>query len=124
MASSASPAQASTQLKSAAAAAAQTDATASPHSSTHPLAHLLRPPQVLLLYRRILKAAARFPSIKRDAVVADIKREFRDHAALADPAAVRHELGVALRSLEQLEAYTGMHGSSADLVVSLKGSCE
>ena len=86
---------------------------------------------MLLLYRRILKAAVRFPSIKRDAVVADIKREFREHAGLADPAAVRHELGVALRSLEQLEAYAGVSGEggsggsgSADLVVSLKGSCD
>ena len=37
------------------------------------------PAQVLLLYRRILKAAQRFPSIKRDAIIADIKAQFREH---------------------------------------------
>ena len=37
---------------------------------------------------------------------------------------MRHELGVALRSLEQLESYAGMDGKSADLAVSLKGSCD
>ncbi|EFN57841.1 hypothetical protein CHLNCDRAFT_143287 [Chlorella variabilis] len=91
--------------------------------------------EVLLLYRRILKAAKLFPSIKRDAIIGDIKREFREHKALlaclacvqalADPARVRHELGVALRSLEQLEGYAGLgHSGSSDLAVSLKGSCD
>lgn len=114
---------------------------------------------MLLLYRRILKAAKLFPSIKRDAIIGDIKREFREHKAraalaaaalfcalfcaccracrhavlaclacvqaLADPARVRHELGVALRSLEQLEGYAGLgHSGSSDLAVSLKGSCD
>lgn len=37
------------------------------------------PAQVLLLYRRILKAAQRFPSIKRGAIIEDIKTQFRDH---------------------------------------------
>lgn len=35
--------------------------------------------QVLHLYRRILRAGARFPSIKRAQVLEDIKQEFRDH---------------------------------------------
>lgn len=37
------------------------------------------PAQVLLLYRRILKAAERFPSIKRNAIIEDIKAQFREH---------------------------------------------
>jgi hypothetical protein len=37
--------------------------------------------QVLLLYRRILKAARLFPSIKRDAIIADIRLQFREHKA-------------------------------------------
>jgi hypothetical protein len=43
--------------------------------------------QVLLLYRRILKAAKVFPSIKRDSIIADIKREFREHKVKATAAA-------------------------------------
>ena len=34
---------------------------------------------VLVLYRRILKAAAKFPSVKRDSVIHDIKVEFREN---------------------------------------------
>lgn len=34
---------------------------------------------MLLLYRQVLRAAKRFPSIKRDKVVEDIKAEFRDY---------------------------------------------
>jgi hypothetical protein len=44
--------------------------------------------------------------------------------ALSEPARVRHELGVAVRSLEQLEEYAGLSGASSDLVVSLQGSCD
>ena len=38
-----------------------------------------RPGQVLQLYRAILQAAKRYPSIKRDSVVQEIKREFHAH---------------------------------------------
>lgn len=34
---------------------------------------------ILKLYRHILKAAQCFPSVKRGAIIADIKQEFRDH---------------------------------------------
>lgn len=45
--------------------------------------------------------------------------------ALSDPAQVKHELGVALRSLGELEQYAGMSGTgSSELAVSLKGSCD
>ncbi len=139
---------------------------------------------MLLLYRRILKAAKLFPSVKREAIIHDIRREFREHKvgrrrppapprppplqgcaagrgsrsalqiamclpaahhsspaagalspwpprpaslaqALSDPAKLRHELGVALRSLEQLEQYAGLStAGSEELAVSLKGSCD
>lgn len=83
------------------------------------------PTQVLLLYRRILKAARLFPSVKRDAIIQDIRQQFREHRAMSDPARVRHELGVALRSLEQLEQYAGLStAGSEELAVSLKGSCD
>ena len=38
-----------------------------------------RQQQVLLLYRRILIAAKKFPSIKRDSIIEDIKLEFREN---------------------------------------------
>lgn len=36
-------------------------------------------PQILILYRQILKAAKLFPSVKRNAIIQDIKLEFRAH---------------------------------------------
>lgn len=124
---------------------------------------------ILKLYRHILKAAQRFPSVKRDAIIADIKQEFRDHRVrsslregarvagngarigatclcptprshvatahvpvpphtpdaqtLTDPDKIRKEIAVALRSLEQLEAYSGMR-RDADWEISLKGPLE
>lgn len=81
--------------------------------------------KVLLLYRHILKAAKQFPSVKRQAILEDIRTQFRENRVLSDPAKVQHEIGVALRSLETLEQYAGMSGSrSAELAVSLKGSCD
>ncbi|KAI7842162.1 hypothetical protein COHA_004185 [Chlorella ohadii] len=78
------------------------------------------PAQVLLLYRRILKAAQRFPSIKRDAIIADIKAQFHEHKELTDPDKVRHELRVALRSLQELEQYA-MAPSAEILAIPTQG---
>lgn len=80
--------------------------------------------QVLLLYRQILRTAKHFPSVKRDAVIQDIKAEFRDHAVLTDVETIRHHMQVGIRSLEQLEAYSGMMGRAADWSLYLKGSCD
>ena len=41
-----------------------------------PIASMTSQAQVLQLYRDILKAAKRFPSIKRNQILADIKTEF------------------------------------------------
>ncbi|KAG7667761.1 hypothetical protein KSW81_005683 [Nannochloris sp. 'desiccata'] len=80
--------------------------------------------QVLLLYRHILRAAKNFPSIKKDALITDIKAEFRDHRGLADTKEIQHHMQVGIRSLEQLETYSGMDNKSNDWAVFLKGSCD
>ena len=80
--------------------------------------------QVLLLYRQILRAAKHFPSIKRDAVIQDIKAEFRDHSGFSDAETIRHHMQVGIRSLEQLQSYSGMDSKTADFSVYLKGSCD
>jgi hypothetical protein len=79
---------------------------------------------VLVLYRRILKAAGSFPSVKRNAILRDIKAEFREHKELADPATVQEKIQVAQRSLEELESYVGMAKDGAEISKTLRGSCE
>lgn len=75
------------------------------------------------LYRQILKAAKRFPSIKRDRIVQDIKTEFHENKALSDPEKVTAARKVAVSSLQQLQDYVGASSSGAESSVSLRGAC-
>ncbi len=78
---------------------------------------------VLTLYRRILRAAQSFPSIKRDSIIRDIKTEFREHRALTDDSVIQQRIQVARRSLEDLESYVGMSKGGSDISHTLRGSC-
>jgi hypothetical protein len=62
--------------------------------------------------------------LQRNQILEDIRAEFRANRSLTDPAKLRHAKEVALRSLEQLEAYTGMSKAGPEWQVSLKGACE
>jgi len=81
--------------------------------------------EILILYKRILRAAESFPSIKRNDIIRDIKVEFREHKKLQDPALVKEKIAVARRSLEELESYISMDSTSdGNWTKTLKGSCE
>eukprot|EP00891_Asterochloris_glomerata_P004674 jgi/Astpho2/4674/Aster-00236 len=82
--------------------------------------------QVLRLYRHILQAAKRFPTIKRDGLVADIKAsyvEFHQNKTLTDPDAIQKARKLAVSSLGQLQSYVGMDHRRSEWEVSLKGAC-
>lgn len=51
---------------------------------------------VPLLYRKILRAAKLFPSIKRNAIIEDIKVEFREGQACANRVTLLSLAGLAL----------------------------
>ena len=71
--------------------------------------------EVLHLYRQILRTAARWPSVKRDTVIAEIKDEFRQHMAEAD-AGVRSKLVAEARAgLDALRQQCGMSSDSAEI---------
>jgi LYR motif-containing protein 4 len=93
------------------------------HHHQHSI-HMATKEQVLLLYRHILRAAKHFPSIKKDGLISDIKTEFRDHKQLSDTKEIQHHMQVGIRSLEQLESYSGMDRKANDWAVYLKGSCD
>ena len=71
------------------------------------------------LYRRILFAAARFPSKNRANVYAEIRDEFRRNATLAEPEA-GEAVALARQSLRQLEAYTTMTRSSGNWEITME----
>ncbi|KAK9796333.1 hypothetical protein WJX73_006911 [Symbiochloris irregularis] len=73
------------------------------------------------LYKQILRAAYRFPSIKRNKIVADIRSEFREGKALTDHAEITRRRTLASDGLRQLEDYVGIDKSSPDWQVSLRG---
>ena len=70
--------------------------------------------QLLLLYRRILKAAAQFPSVKRDSIIQDIKLEFRDNAKETDICKIEEQHANAQRSYTQLLLYCGFDPDDTD----------
>lgn len=78
---------------------------------------------VPILYRHILKAARRFPSIKRNAIIEEIRTEFRDNKALKDRAEIEEKLKIAVRGLEELEQYSQLDPKSKDWDLYLRGMC-
>ena len=74
----------------------------------------LRRDQVLLLYRRILKAAAQFPSIKRASIIEDIKIEFRENAGETNTQKIELHHATAQRSYTQLLTYCGFDPDDPD----------
>ncbi|KAA6423586.1 MAG: hypothetical protein FRX49_06646 [Trebouxia sp. A1-2] len=73
------------------------------------------------LYRDILKAAKRFPSIKRNQILEDIKTEFHANKAMSNKEEIAKARQVAISSLQQLRDYVGL-GGSGDGQVQLKGT--
>ncbi|CAK0780978.1 hypothetical protein CVIRNUC_005243 [Coccomyxa viridis] len=60
------------------------------------------------LYRHILHAARKFPSIKRDSVVQEIKAEFTANKGLTAAKEIQEKRQLAVSSLRQLEEYIGV----------------
>lgn len=79
---------------------------------------------ILRLYRCTLKAAQKFPSIKREAIIRDIKEEFRKNMLLKDPNRIKEEIAVGVRSLEQLLEFAGLDQKNVEWAIQLKGACE
>mmetsp|Transcript_5410 Transcript_5410/g.19790 ORF Transcript_5410/g.19790 Transcript_5410/m.19790 type:complete len:90 (-) Transcript_5410:1417-1686(-) len=77
---------------------------------------------VRLLYRHILRHATQYPSVKREAIVADIKAEFRRNRHLQDPQQIRKEIDVAKQGLQQLQMYSGLRKSEGPWEVHLTGT--
>lgn len=70
--------------------------------------------EVARMYRRILKLAQRYPSIKRDAIVRDIRAEFHENKALTDAQQVREKLMAARAGIQELSQYASLHASALD----------
>lgn len=62
-------------------------------------------PETLALYRRLLRAGASFPSIRRDNILSDIRTQFREHQHETDHAKLAAALEEAHVALEQFDRF-------------------
>lgn len=79
---------------------------------------------IVLLYRHILKAAKKFPSIRRDNIIEEIKVEFHANKGLTDKGKIQERTRAALNGLEQLAQYAGMEEKEYNWDLYLRGGCE
>lgn len=68
--------------------------------------------EVVRLYRRVLKLAAQYPSIKRNAIIRDIKLEFHENKHLTDRSAIHEKIQAARQGIVELSQYTSLSSSS------------
>ena len=84
------------------------------------------PVAVRSLYRALLRHVAVFPSIKRQALAADVRAEFREKATIlnratpGDAAAIVAAVEVGLRGLATMRKYTSLDARSASWKVDLE----
>ncbi|DBA00931.1 TPA: hypothetical protein N0F65_006131 [Lagenidium giganteum] len=74
---------------------------------------------VVHMYRRILKLAARYPSIKRDAIIRDIKLEFHENKALTDAAVIEQKVLAARAGIAELAQYAGLNPQATNWTVEM-----
>ncbi|KDO21642.1 hypothetical protein SPRG_12883 [Saprolegnia parasitica CBS 223.65] len=72
------------------------------------------------IYRRVLKLAQRFPSIKKDQLVADIKAEFHENASLTDAAKIQEKIAIAVKGIEQLGQYVHLDPTAHSWTVEME----
>ncbi|CCI44232.1 hypothetical protein ABG067_002708 [Albugo candida] len=75
--------------------------------------------QIFGLYRRILRLARRYPSIKRDAIVEDIRLEFRESRNIARPAAIEQKIASANAGIKELMMYANLNPVEANWTVEI-----
>lgn len=73
----------------------------------------------LRLYKEILYSAQRFPSIKRDNIVKEIKVSFRENRQMTDQKEIDKHLGMAYDGLSKLSMYSTLPKSSNTWAVNM-----
>ena len=75
--------------------------------------------KVLSLYRHIIRSAKCFPSKNRLKIVDGIRKDFRINASLVDRKAINEAINLAVKGLDQLDAYSKLPKSRGDWQVQL-----
>jgi hypothetical protein len=75
--------------------------------------------EILNLYKDILRSAIRFPSIKRNNIIKEIKLGFRENKHLILTSEIEVAINVAVKGLSQLDMYSTLNKISPAWVVNL-----
>jgi hypothetical protein len=77
-------------------------------------------PEILILYRQILKRAKIFPSKNRYRIFNEIRAEFRRNRSIEDPKKLETAISLAKKGLGQLSMYTDLPSTQKDWQVNLE----
>ncbi len=70
--------------------------------------------EVVRLYRHILKLAQRYPSVKRNSIIRDIKLEFHENKALTDSQKIREQIASARAGIQELSMYASLNANATN----------
>lgn len=80
----------------------------------------MQKPDLLLLYRNIIRHAKIFPSKNRLGILKEIREEFRMNKNLTDEHEIRIEIEKAQKGLSQLSMYTNLRTEAGPWVINLE----
>lgn len=75
--------------------------------------------ETLRLYKKILKLSIRFPSIKRDQLVHNIRVEFRENRSLTRRDLIEEKISIAEQGVKQLEMYCNLNDANPNWSVDM-----
>jgi hypothetical protein len=73
--------------------------------------------EIVSIYRNILKLAAQYPSVKRAAIIEDIKIEFRANKSLTDPQQIKEKIASARQGIQELSMYASLNPTAGNWTV-------
>jgi Complex 1 protein (LYR family) len=89
-------------------------------SSNSSKSHIFTKAQLLALYKELLSHARRFPSVRRNGMIEDIRIEFKLNAKLTDPKKITQAIELALHGLKTMQKYTKLSPKSTIWKVDLE----
>lgn len=74
-----------------------------------------------MLYKRLLRAIQRYPSVKRESLLQDVRDEFKQNMRERDQQKINSMRSAAIESLRQLQQYESMSDSQNTWELQLTG---
>jgi hypothetical protein len=73
----------------------------------------------LPFYKMLLRSAQKYPSIKRDSIISEIKSVFREKRNTTDPLEIQKEVEMGLSALREFGKYTHLDSKQTNWTINL-----